>query len=112
MIQGNEETEQRNAEPFAFDPQQLDALVLSHAQIDHIGRVPLLVKRGFRGPIFAQAATADQAGLLDWYGRIGGRAPVYLVHDEDAAPEALAGRLRERYGCRIELSRPGVTVSL
>lgn len=59
MIQGDEETERRNAEPFPFDPQRIDALVLSHAHIDHIGRVPLLVKRGFRGPIYAQAATAD-----------------------------------------------------
>ena len=39
MIQGDEETERRNAEPFPFDPQRLDALVLSHAHIDHVGRV-------------------------------------------------------------------------
>lgn len=64
MVQGDEETERRNAEPFPFDPQRLDALVLSHAHIDHIGRVPLLVKRGFRGPIYAQAATADLARIM------------------------------------------------
>jgi len=59
LIQGTREAEARNFEPFAFDPASLDALVLSHAHIDHIGRVPLLLKRGFRGPIFAQAATCD-----------------------------------------------------
>jgi metallo-beta-lactamase family protein len=59
MIQGNREDEARNVAPFPFDPADIDALVLSHAHIDHIGRVPLLVKRGFRGPIYAQAATAD-----------------------------------------------------
>lgn len=64
MIQGDEETERRNAEPFPFDPQRIDALVLSHAHIDHIGRVPLLVKRGFRGPIYAQAATADLSRIM------------------------------------------------
>ena len=59
MVQGSRDAEARNAEPFAFDPASIDALVLSHAHIDHIGRVPLLVKRGFKGPIWAQAATCD-----------------------------------------------------
>jgi len=59
MIQGSREDEARNFAPFPFEPAEIDALVLSHAHIDHIGRVPLLVKRGFRGPIYAQAATAD-----------------------------------------------------
>ena len=64
MIQGDEEIERRNAEPFPFDPQRIDALVLSHAHIDHVGRVPLLVKRGFQGPIYAQAATADLSRIM------------------------------------------------
>jgi metallo-beta-lactamase family protein len=64
MIQGSPEHERRNAEPFGFDVDALDALVISHAHIDHIGRVPLLVKRGFRGPIYAQAATADLMPIM------------------------------------------------
>lgn len=64
MIQGSREAEARNLDPFAFDPAALDALVLSHAHIDHIGRVPLLVKRGFKGPIFAQAATCDLVPIM------------------------------------------------
>ena len=64
MIQGDEETEARNADAFPFDPARIDALVLSHAHIDHVGRVPLLVKRGFRGPIWAQAATADLTRIM------------------------------------------------
>ncbi len=59
MIQGSREAEARNADPFPFEPSTLDALVVSHAHIDHIGRIPLLVRRGFRGPIHAQAATAE-----------------------------------------------------
>ncbi|MBD8880493.1 MBL fold metallo-hydrolase [Rhodanobacter sp. 7MK24] len=59
MVQGGREADARNAEPFAFAPASIDALVISHAHIDHIGRVPLLVKRGFKGPIYAQAATCD-----------------------------------------------------
>jgi metallo-beta-lactamase family protein len=73
LIQGNPEAEARNAAPFPFEPDALDAVVLSHAHIDHIGRVPLLVARGFRGPIFATPATAalmpimllDSAGLAE-----------------------------------------------
>lgn len=64
MIQGSPEAEARNAEPFPFDPARIDALVISHAHIDHIGRVPLLVKRGFDGPIYAQAATADLMEIM------------------------------------------------
>jgi len=64
MVQGSREAEARNLEAFAFDPASIDALVLSHAHIDHIGRVPLLVKRGFKGPIFAQAATCDLLPIM------------------------------------------------
>ena len=59
MIQGDRQAEARNLAPFPFEPAQIDALIVSHAHIDHIGRVPLLVKRGFAGSIFAQRATAD-----------------------------------------------------
>ncbi len=59
MIQGGREAEARNLEPFGFDPSTIDALVLSHAHIDHIGRVPLLARLGYRGPIHAHAATCD-----------------------------------------------------
>ncbi|HEY1035112.1 MAG TPA: MBL fold metallo-hydrolase [Pseudoxanthomonas sp.] len=64
LIQGNREAEARNAEPFPFEPSMLDALVLSHAHIDHIGRVPLLVKRGFRGPIYTQHASAELMPIM------------------------------------------------
>lgn len=64
LIQGSPEAEARNLEAFPFDPASIDALVLSHAHIDHIGRVPLLVQRGFRGPIYAQLATADLMPIM------------------------------------------------
>ena len=57
LIQGSKSTESRNAEPFPFAVDEVDAVVLSHAHIDHSGRVPLLVKRGYRGPIYTQNAT-------------------------------------------------------
>ena len=64
MAQGSPEMEASNADPFPFDATSIDALVISHAHIDHIGRVPLLVQRGFRGPIFAQEATAELMPIM------------------------------------------------
>ena len=64
MIQGTAEAEALNLAEFPCDPASLDALVLSHAHIDHVGRVPLLVARGFRGPIWAQQATAELLPIM------------------------------------------------
>ena len=64
MIQGSRRNEARNRDPFPFDPADIDAVILSHAHIDHSGRLPLLVKRGFKGPIYCQNATADLAKIL------------------------------------------------
>jgi len=64
MLQGGDATEARNVEAFPFDVTTLDALVVSHAHIDHTGRIPLLVARGFRGPIYAQQATADLLPIM------------------------------------------------
>jgi metallo-beta-lactamase family protein len=64
MIQGSDVDEARNAEPFPFDIERIAAVVLSHAHIDHSGRLPLLVNRGYRGPIYTQAATADLLRIM------------------------------------------------
>lgn len=57
LIQGGRRDETRNEEAFSFDPAALDAVILSHAHIDHSGRLPLLVKRGFKGPIYTHYAS-------------------------------------------------------
>jgi Predicted exonuclease of the beta-lactamase fold involved in RNA processing len=62
MFQGGKSQDAMNYEPFPFDPKEIDCVVLSHAHVDHCGRLPLLVKRGFRGPIYCTDATGD---LLD-----------------------------------------------
>jgi metallo-beta-lactamase family protein len=64
MIQGSERDEQRNEEDFPFDINKIDAVLLSHAHIDHCGRLPLLVRRGYRGPIWTQHATADLIEIM------------------------------------------------
>lgn len=58
LIQGGRERHERNRAPFPFDPASIDAVVLSHAHIDHSGRLPLLRKQGFLGPILTTAPTA------------------------------------------------------
>lgn len=62
QFQGGKAQEAMNYEEFPFDPAEVDCLILSHAHIDHCGRIPLLVKRGFKGDIYCTDATAD---LLD-----------------------------------------------
>lgn len=64
MIQGGGDSEERNRAAFPFAPEQIDAVVLSHAHIDHSGRLPLLVKRGFKGPIFTTPAGRDLCRIL------------------------------------------------
>ena len=64
LIQGSAAEERRNREPFPFDPRHLDAVVLSHAHLDHSGRIPLLVKTGYKGPVYAQRATRDLCQIM------------------------------------------------
>lgn len=55
---------ERNREGFPFDPASIDFLLLTHAHLDHCGRLPLLVKRGFQGQIVSTLATHDLARLI------------------------------------------------
>lgn len=64
LVQGSRKTEAANAEPFPVAVDEIDAVILSHAHIDHSGRVPLLVKRGYRGPIFVQNATRALCSIM------------------------------------------------
>src|SRR5690349_20865122 len=49
---------------FPFDPRSLDAVVLTHAHVDHCGSLPALVRRGFDGPIYCTAATRDLTAVM------------------------------------------------
>ena len=64
MFQGSPNESIRNRIPFAFDPADLDAVLLTHAHLDHCGLLPLLVKAGYRGPIHATAGTIELATLV------------------------------------------------
>ncbi len=64
LIQGGKRQETRNREPFPFEAADIDAVILSHAHLDHAGRLPLLIRRGYKGPIFVQNASRDLAEIL------------------------------------------------
>ena len=64
MFQGSPQEVERNQMPFAFEPATLDALLLTHAHLDHCGRTPALTKAGFRGPIHATRATVDLTDIV------------------------------------------------
>jgi len=62
MFQGQQE--ERNYGPFGFDPSEVDYLLVTHAHLDHVGRIPKLVKEGFSGKIYATSATRDLAEII------------------------------------------------
>jgi metallo-beta-lactamase family protein len=64
LFQGSPVEQAQRNRTFTFDPPTIDYVILSHAHLDHCGRLPLLVRAGFRGPIFANPATADLCSLL------------------------------------------------
>jgi len=122
MFQGGREEEARNGEPFPFDIATIDAVILSHAHIDHSGRLPLLVKRGYRGPIYAHAATRDlceimlaDAGFLnereaEWENRrreLKGQPPIEPLYTVADAMVAL-GQFKTLPYDQLETILPGI----
>lgn len=84
LFQGERESEDMNFERFAFDPRGVDALLVTHAHLDHVGRIPKLVAAGFRGTIFSTAATRDLARpLLEDALRLDARDGESLYRAED-----------------------------
>ncbi len=64
LFQGSRELRDENSRDFGFDPASIDVLLLTHAHLDHCGRIPLLVEQGFSGEIIATAATQDLVHLV------------------------------------------------
>ncbi len=64
LLQGVKMADDINREDFSYDPATIDALFITHAHMDHIGRIPKLVRDGFKGPIYSTNATKDLAALM------------------------------------------------
>jgi metallo-beta-lactamase family protein len=64
MFQGGRQSEAKNRLPPGVRPETIDAILLTHGHLDHTGRVPLLIKHGFKGPIYATNATIDLGEII------------------------------------------------
>ena len=64
LFQGFKALRLKNWGPFPIEPRTIDAVILTHAHIDHSGYLPLLVKRGVKGPVLCSRATADLCAIL------------------------------------------------
>lgn len=121
LIQGGRRDEARNRDPFPFDVGDIEAVVLSHGHLDHCGRLPLLVRRGFRGPVYAQRASCELVAILladaarleerdaEYLSRKLGKnvKPLFTFEDGRAVVESLQPR---RYQESFEVA-PGVEVT-
>jgi metallo-beta-lactamase family protein len=125
MFQGGDKEFMQNFDPFPFDARSMHFLVLTHAHIDHSGRLPRLVKAGFANAIYATAATCDLVEIMlldsayiqemesEWRTRKAERAgrlavePLYVTQD---AQDTLRLLRPVDYGKSTQLA-PGVTVT-
>ena len=64
MFQGSRKEEDKNYDDFAFDVKEIDFVLLTHAHIDHSGRIPKLYNEGFRKTVYAHKATCDLCSLM------------------------------------------------
>jgi metallo-beta-lactamase family protein len=89
MVQGEKFALEENAKPFFYEPSSIDALLITHAHLDHVGRIPKLVKEGYQGPIYstpetrqlAELVLTDAVGILAIEAKQNGGLPLYGIED-------------------------------
>ncbi|MGB5631094.1 MAG: MBL fold metallo-hydrolase [Woeseiaceae bacterium] len=126
LVQGPADEEAHNRDPLPFDPRDIHAVVISHSHIDHSGRVPLLVKQGYTGPVYTHAASKalceimlPDSGYLnekeaEWENKKHGRKgkarvlPLYTREDAEASIGQFQGL---EYDSPIVIA-PGLTLTL
>lgn len=125
LFQGYKQLRLMNWEPLPFDPAGIDAVVLTHAHLDHSGALPLLVREGFRGPILATRSSIELCQLLlPDSGRIqeedaayanrhhtSKHAPALPLYTEDDARRALEHLKPVRFDDSVEIAE-GLSVNL
>lgn len=124
LVQGRREDEKANEKPFPFNIRKLDAVVLSHAHLDHSGRLPKLVAEGYSGPIYMTEPTVDLLDIMlkdsaslaqrdaEWENKRRRRAgkeevePLYTIQDVEATLplcEGLSYNSRHKIADNIEV---------
>lgn len=91
LIQGDKFATKVNSQPFVYDPAKVDVLFVTHAHADHIGRIPKLVRDGFRGVIYSTPPTKDLAEIMfddalrimEYEAKGEGEKPIYSQDDID-----------------------------
>lgn len=92
MIQGEKFAMEENGKPFFYDVSSIDALLITHAHLDHVGRIPKLIKEGYQGPIYSTPETRelaelvlnDAVGIIAMESRQNGGVPMYDMEDVQA----------------------------
>ena len=123
MHQGGEKEEALNFAPFPFDPEEIAFVLLTHAHIDHSGRLPRLVRAGYSGPIYATSPTCDLAEIMlldsayiqemeaEWRtrkARRAGRGGPEPLYDQEDARKTIRLLKPVEYSKPVQLA-PGVT---
>lgn len=93
LLQGGKIFEDKNREPFPYDAKDITTLFVTHAHLDHVGRIPRLVKAGFKGRIVSTAPTReigelvllDSMGVMEKESRASGKEPFYTKDDVNAS---------------------------
>jgi metallo-beta-lactamase family protein len=125
LFQGSKDTELQNVAPFPFDPASIDAVVLSHAHLDHCGRLPKLAKEGFKGPVFLSEASFPLLELMlkdaahlelrdtEWENKRrerAGKKPIEPLYTLDDVEALLEFRQAIAYNANTQI-RPDINVS-
>src|SRR3989344_2527116 len=105
LLQGRREDEEKNFENFKYDPKKIDFLLITHAHMDHIGRVPKLVREGFEGKIISTEETKELARpmLQDAFKVMKMKHPNKILFDEDDMAKAFSLWEGRRYREKVEL---------
>ncbi len=120
LYQGQQKEIELNIDKFLYDPESIDFMILSHAHIDHSGRIPKLFVEGYRGPIYATKATCDLCGIMlpdsgyiqeseiEWLNRKRkreGKHPVPPLYTYDDAVDSLALLEKVEYNEIIQVDK-------